>query len=78
MKRLYIVAGIILALFVASAIVAAQPAQPVLVNGDFEAGFSVREAPEVEVANGWDYAYISGDDRWCRSPCSAALRERVC
>jgi len=29
----------------------------------------VREAQEVEVANGWEYSYMSGDDRWCRAPC---------
>ena len=42
---------------------------PVLVNPSFEDGFSVRESPEVTVANGWDYSYLSGDDRWCRAPC---------
>ena len=42
---------------------------PVLVNPSFEDGFSVRESQEVEVANGWDYSYMSGDDRWCRAPC---------
>jgi len=44
-------------------------AAPPLVNPSFEGGFSVREAQEVEVANGWDYSYMSGDDRWCRAPC---------
>jgi hypothetical protein len=43
---------------------------PILVNPSFEDGFTVREAGEVEVAVGWDYAYLSGDDRWCRSPCN--------
>jgi len=70
LKRLYIAAGAIILGFILSAIVAAQPVQPVLVNGDFEGGFSIREAPEVQVANGWDYAYIAGNDRWCGSPCS--------
>ena len=40
-----------------------------LVNPSFEDGFTVRESQEVEVANGWDYSYISGDDRQCRAPC---------
>jgi hypothetical protein len=40
-----------------------------LVNGDFEGGFTVRESQEVEVAVGWEYSYMSGDDRWCRAPC---------
>lgn len=42
---------------------------PVLQNPNFDQGFSVRESAEVEVAVGWDYSYLSGDDRWCRSPC---------
>jgi len=52
-----------------SAAVAAQPGEPHLVNPNFEAGFTVREAAEVEVADGWDYAYLSGNDRQCRAPC---------
>jgi hypothetical protein len=50
--------------------VAGQAHDGVLVNPGFEEGFTVREAPEVEVANGWNYAYISGNDRWCPSPCN--------
>jgi len=42
---------------------------PTLVNADFDGRFTVREAPEVTVAEGWDYDYLSGDDRWCRAPC---------
>jgi len=42
---------------------------PVLQNANFDGGFTVREAQEVEVATGWDYSYMSGDDRWCRAPC---------
>lgn len=42
---------------------------PQLQNPDFEDGFTVRESQEVEVAVGWDYSYMSGDDRWCRAPC---------
>lgn len=40
-----------------------------LSNANFEDGFTVREAQEVEVAVGWDYSYMSGDDRWCPAPC---------
>lgn len=48
----------------------AEPLQlEALVNADFEAGFSVRESQEVEVAVGWDYSYLAGDDRWCPAPC---------
>ena len=42
---------------------------PVLINPRFDQVFTVREAQEVEVATGWDYSYIDGDDRWCRAPC---------
>lgn len=51
--------------------VTAQPSVqvPALVNPNFDDGFTVREAQEVEVAVGWDYSYMSGDDRWCRAPC---------
>jgi len=42
---------------------------PALQNANFDAGFTVRESQEVEVAVGWDYSYLSGDDRWCRAPC---------
>jgi len=42
---------------------------PQLVNPSFEGGFTVRESQEVEVAQGWEYSYMSGDDRWCRAPC---------
>lgn len=69
MKRLYIVASAILCAFVVSIIVSAQPVAPYIVNADFEQGFTVREAPEVIVAIGWDYDYLEGDDRWCRAPC---------
>lgn len=41
-----------------------------LVNPNFEDGFSAREAPEVVVANGWDYSYLSGDDPRCPAPCA--------
>lgn len=69
-RRIFFVAAIILVAFVLSAVAAAQPTQPHIVNSDFEQGFTVRESPEVEVAVGWDYTYIQGDDRWCRPPCS--------
>jgi hypothetical protein len=42
---------------------------PVLVNPGFEGNFTFRGAPEVEVAVGWDPAWIQGDDRQCRAPC---------
>jgi len=42
---------------------------PILQNPNFDQAFTVREAQEVEVAQGWDYSYMSGDDRWCRAPC---------
>lgn len=68
----YIKFGIVIVLAIVLAIayklyVGAQG--PQIVNGNFEGGFSVRESQEVEVANGWDYSYMSGDDRWCRAPC---------
>jgi len=44
-------------------------AVPVLANADFDGAFTIREAQEVEIAAGWDYSYMSGDDRWCRAPC---------
>lgn len=44
-------------------------AAPALANPGFEEGFTIREGPEIEVAVGWDYAYLSGDDRQCRAPC---------
>jgi len=69
LKRLYIAAGAIILGFILSAIVAAQPAQSVLVNGDFEQGCTNRDgAPEVCIAVGWDYAWLP-TDRWCPSPC---------
>ena len=45
------------------------PAAPVLANPGFEEGFTVRGAPEVEIAVGWEPAWITGDDRQCREPC---------
>ena len=52
-----------------SAAVGAQAEQPGLVNGSFEEGFTIRGASEVEVAIGWEVAYLEGDHPWCRSPC---------
>ena len=45
------------------------PNDPVLVNPGFEGNFTFRNAPEVEVAAGWEPAWIQGDDRQCREPC---------
>lgn len=71
MKRLATVLRGVLFLSFVTVIVSSASAQGTqLVNGDFEGGFSVRESQEVTVANGWDYSYMSGDDRWCRAPCS--------
>lgn len=42
---------------------------PVLVNGNFEGEFTPRGAGEVVVAEGWDPAWLEGDDRQCRAPC---------
>jgi hypothetical protein len=69
MKRVKIAVPIliVICLLVASHVLA--QGGPQLVNPDFEDGFSVRESQEVEVANGWDYSYMSGDGRWCRAPC---------
>ena len=39
-----------------------------LINLNFEDGFSLREAPEVVVANGWGYSYLSGNDPRCPDP----------
>ena len=44
-------------------------APTVLRNANFDGPFTVREAAEVTVAEGWDYSYMAGDDRWCRAPC---------
>ena len=41
----------------------------ILVNPNFEDGFSEREASEVVVANGWDYAYLKDNDPRCPDPC---------
>ena len=60
---------LVLVLLALPLLVAGQAHDGVLVNPGFEEGFTVREAPEVEVAIGWDYAYLSGDDRQCRHPC---------
>jgi hypothetical protein len=69
MPALFILAGILAVAGLRQLpMVGAQGSIP-LVNADFEGGFSVRESQEVEVANGWDYSYMSGDDRWCRAPC---------
>jgi hypothetical protein len=55
--KIYVVAGIVLAAFVVSTIVAAQPmqqAQPSLINPGLDKPYSMRgNAPEVMVANGW-------------------------
>ena len=70
MRNFVIFASVaVVAALALSAAVAAQPGEPHLVNPNFEAGFTVREAAEVEVADGWDYAYLSGNDRQCRAPC---------
>lgn len=53
-----------------AAILAQAQDVPILTNPSFEDGFTQREAGEVVVANGWDYDYLRGDDRWCRSPCA--------
>jgi len=42
---------------------------PGLVNADFEQGFTMRGAPEVEVATGWEVSYLEGDHPFCRHPC---------
>ena len=62
---------LVLSLLIACALSASAMAQtgPALVNPNFDQGFTVRESQEVEVAIGWDYSYMSGDDRWCRAPC---------
>jgi hypothetical protein len=62
------VCGVVVVLFLWSAIIAAQPAEPHIVNSDFEQGFTVRESPEVRIAVGWDYDYLP-EDRWCEHPC---------
>jgi hypothetical protein len=61
--------AILLLPLLALAVTQTPPPLVTLVNPDFEAGFSVRESQEVEVAIGWDYSYLTGDDRWCRAPC---------
>jgi len=40
-----------------------------LVNGGFDGPFTIRGAGEVVVAEGWDPAWLQGDDRQCREPC---------
>jgi len=68
-KRGVIVLLASLFLLVASALTIAQAPGPLLVNADFEQGFTQRDnAPEVYVAVGWDYAALP-TDRWCPSPC---------
>jgi len=64
MKRLALICAVVLFLAVG---VSAQG--PVLQNANFDGPFTIRESQEVEVAQGWDYSYISGDDRQCRAPC---------
>ena len=66
MKRITV--GVLLLVLVALS-ASAQAQGPVLQNGNFDGPFTVREAQEVEVAQGWEYSYMSGDDRWCRAPC---------
>ena len=53
MKRIYIAATAVLVLFVASAIVAAQPAEPQITNGELDKPYTRRGADEVMIANGW-------------------------
>lgn len=60
---------VILPLVLLLAVSVSAQSGPVLVNPNFDQGFTLRESQEVEVAVGWDYSYISGDDRQCRAPC---------
>jgi len=69
LKKTWPLVLILLALLALPMLVAGQAHDGVLVNPGFEEGFTVREASEVEVAIGWEYSYLSGDDRQCRQPC---------
>jgi hypothetical protein len=72
-KRVIVVLGLALAICLVPAskmvLGVLAPNDPVLVNPGFEGQFSFRGAPEVEVAEGWDPAWVQGDDRQCRDPC---------
>jgi hypothetical protein len=63
------VVAVLFALSVLLTVKTAAQNDSLLVNAGFDEGFTVRESQEVTVAVGWDYSYLSGDDRWCRAPC---------
>jgi len=69
-RQWFIVCAVCVGLALIVVGVTAQGTTPVLVNPGFDGAFTVRDgASEVRIAEGWEYTYISGDDRQCRSPC---------
>jgi hypothetical protein len=69
MKRAQIALTLGLILILSQPAGALSPPPPSLANPSFEDGFTTRGAPELEVAIGWDPAYLEGDHPWCRPPC---------
>jgi len=61
--------GLAIGLLIALIVVPIRAQDPALVNGNFEGAFTPRGAGEVVVAEGWDPAWLEGDDRQCRAPC---------
>lgn len=61
------IGAVVLLLFAVGAALAQD--DPQLVNGNFDGAFTVRDAGEVVVAEGWVPAWLQGDDRQCPAPC---------